>query len=173
MPIIENASPGRILTNAGAPTSGTSAVQTLTIGGTPTGGTFKLRYEGATTAAIAWSATNATLVANIDAALEALATIGVGNVTTAVGTMTAGIGTITITFAGGLANRLVSAITVADNSMTGTAPTVAVAITTPGVDATGLNAAKGQLLSDTTNGILYINTGSQASPTWTKVGTQT
>lgn len=34
-------------------------------------------------------------------------------------------------------------------------------------------AAKGCLLIDTTNGILYINTNTQASPTWTKVGTQT
>ena len=34
-------------------------------------------------------------------------------------------------------------------------------------------ALKGALLIDTTNAILYINTGTQASPTWTKVGTQT
>jgi hypothetical protein len=34
-------------------------------------------------------------------------------------------------------------------------------------------AAKGALLVDTTNGKLYINTGTQAAPTWTVVGTQT
>ncbi|RYZ93551.1 MAG: hypothetical protein EOP06_00485 [Proteobacteria bacterium] len=34
-------------------------------------------------------------------------------------------------------------------------------------------APKGALLVDTTNAILYINTNTQASPTWTKVGTQT
>lgn len=34
-------------------------------------------------------------------------------------------------------------------------------------------ATVGALLVDTTNAILYINTGTQASPTWTKVGTQT
>lgn len=34
-------------------------------------------------------------------------------------------------------------------------------------------SAKGTLLTDETNGILYINTGTLASPTWTKVGTQT
>lgn len=33
-------------------------------------------------------------------------------------------------------------------------------------------AAIGALLVDTTNGKLYINTGTQASPTWTVVGTQ-
>src|SRR4051794_15606160 len=98
MPIIESSVPTRIMTNAGVPGAGTSEIQTITIGGTPTGGTFRLRYEGQTTANIPWNATNATLVASIDAALEALATVGTGNVTTAVGTMTAGIGTITVTF---------------------------------------------------------------------------
>ncbi len=34
-------------------------------------------------------------------------------------------------------------------------------------------AAKGCLLVDVTNALLYINTGTQASVTWTKVGTQT
>lgn len=34
-------------------------------------------------------------------------------------------------------------------------------------------APKGATLTDTTNGKLYINTGTQASPTWTVVGTQT
>lgn len=34
-------------------------------------------------------------------------------------------------------------------------------------------ALKGALLIDITNAILYINTNTQASPTWTKVGTQT
>ena len=159
--------------SAGAPSAGTSEVQTLTIGGTPSGGTFKLAFEGFTTAAITWNSTNATLVSNIDTALEALPNIGTGGVTTAVGTMTAGVGTITITFAGNLANKAVSTITVANNSMTGTSPTVAVAETTPGVDATGRGAGVGATLTDTTNGKLYINTGSANSPTWTVVGAQT
>jgi hypothetical protein len=33
-------------------------------------------------------------------------------------------------------------------------------------------AAKGALAMDTTNGKLYINTGTKASNTWTVVGTQ-
>lgn len=42
------------------------------------------------------------------------------------------------------------------------------------VDGTTFNgiAPKGALLVDTTNAVLYINTGSQASNAWTKVGTQ-
>lgn len=34
-------------------------------------------------------------------------------------------------------------------------------------------AGPGCLLIDTTNAILYINTNTKLSPTWTKVGTQT
>jgi hypothetical protein len=159
-------------TSAGAPVAGTSEVQTITFGGTPTGGTFKLRFDGFTTAAITWSATNNTLRDNVDAALEALPNIGTGGVTTAVGTMTAGIGTLTVTFAGNLAKKAVATITVTDNSLTGTSPTVAVVETTPGVDAAGRGAAPGATLVDTTNGVAYINTGTALSPTWTKIGTQ-
>lgn len=172
--IIEGAGYGTPLQSAGAPVAGTDEVQTLTFGGTPTGGTFKLGFMGFTTAAITWSNVNATLVAAIDAALEALPNIGTGGVVTAVGTMTAGIGTITVTFSGAaMAKRAVDTITVADNSMTGTSPTLAVAETTPGVDATARSAPKGAMLIDTTNGFSYINTGSVGAPTWTKVGTQT
>lgn len=176
MPVIEGGGLGDPLQNAGAPVAGTDEVQTLTIGGAPTAGAgsgFTLVFMGFTTALILWSATNATLVAAIDAALEALPVIGAGNVTTAVGVMTAGVGTITITFAGGLAKQSVNTITVGVNSMTGAAPTVAVAETTPGVTPTAFGIAKGGLLIDTTNAILYINTGTQAAPTFTKVGTQT
>jgi hypothetical protein len=34
-------------------------------------------------------------------------------------------------------------------------------------------APKGALLTDTTNAILYQNTGTQASPVWSKVGAET
>lgn len=161
---------GTALQNAGAPVNGTNEVQTITFDAT--GGTFRLAFDGYTTADIAWSATNATLVANIDAALEALPNIGTGGVTTAVGTMTAGVGTITVTFGGNNAHKNVAGITVANNSLTGNA-VCTVATTTPGVDATFRNAPVGALLQDTTNGIAYINTGTPLNPTWTKVGTQT
>lgn len=163
---------GSALLNAGAPSAGTSEVQTLTIGGTPTGGTFRLAFEGQVTSSISWTATDATLVSAVDAALEALSTIGTGNITTAVGTLTAGIGTITLTFAGSLATKAVPLISVASNDLTGTDPTVAVTETTPGVDATHRGSPEGALLFDTTNNKLYVNTGSTTSPTWTIVGTQ-
>jgi len=172
MPIIEGAT-GALLTNAGAPAAGTNEVQTLTIGGTPTAGTFTLTFDGFTTGAITWSATNATLLANINAALDLLPNVLTAGIVATAGTLTAGIGTILLTFSGGnVAKRAVSTMT-ATSSLTGTSPTLAIAETTPGVDTTAIGSVKGQLLSDTTNGILYINTGTALNPTWTKVGTQT
>jgi hypothetical protein len=165
---------GRVRSFTGAVSAGTDEVQTLTIGGTPTGGTFTLSFQGAVTAPIAWSATNATLVGNIDAALGALRTVGgAANVTTAVGTMTAGIGTITITFVAALGKLAVPTIEVVSNDLTGTAPTVAVAETTPGVTATLRGVAKGTLAMRSDTGVLYANTGTETAPTWTAVGAQT
>lgn len=158
---------------SGAPSAGTDEVQTITFGGTPTGGTFKLSFQGQTTAAITWSSTNATLVANIDAALEALGNIGTSGVTTAVGTMTAGIGTITVTFNGVVGKLAVDTMVVANNSLTGTSPTIAVAETTPGVTATGRGYPVGQPYVNSANGKWYTNTGTSIAPTWTVIGAQT
>ena len=163
---------GRIRSFTGAASAGTDEVQTLTIGGTPTSGTFTITFRGWTTAPITWSSTNATLVANIDAALEALPVIGTGGVTTAVGTMTAGIGTITLTFVG--ANgKMAQPLATADGSgLVGTAPTVAITETTPGVTATLRGVAKGELAVRSDTGVLYANTGTTTAPTWTAVGSQ-
>lgn len=174
MPTIElaNVIEGAIgtYTNAGAPSAGTNEVQTLTIGGTPTSGTFKLGLDGIYTANITWSSTNATLLADINAKTDAV--WGASAVVATAGTLTAGIGTILLTFSGGnLARRAVSTMTYVNN-LSGTSPTLAIAETTPGVDATARGAVKGALLSDTTNGILYIATAANP-PTFTKVGTQT
>lgn len=158
---------------AGVPSSGTSEVQTVTVGGTPSGGSFKLSFAGQTTAAIAWSSTNATLIANVQNALRALGTVGSAGVTVAAGTLTAGIGTLVVTFGGNLAKLAIATMVVADNSLTGTSPTVAVTKTTPGVTATHRGAPNGALLLDTTNGKLYQNTGTATSPVWGVVGAQT
>ena len=49
---------------------------------------------------------------------------------------------------------------------------MAIAETTPGVDATFRAAGIGVLVQDVTNGVLYINSGTATEPTWTIVGTQ-
>lgn len=158
---------------AGAPSAGTSEVQTLTIGGTPTGGTFKIAFDGFTSGAITWSATNATLLANIQAALDAMPNVGTNGCVAAAGTLTAGIGTITLTFGADLAKLAVALMTVALNALTGTSPTLAIAETTPGVTATERGIGPGGLLVDTTNKKLYINTGTALVPIWTVAGAQT
>lgn len=156
-------------TNAGAPSAGTNEVQTLTIGGTPTAGTFTLGLDGVYTAAITWSSTNATLLADINAKTDAV--WGTSAIVATAGTLTAGIGTILLTFSGGnLARKAVTTMTYV-NSLTGTSPTLAIVETTPGVTATARGAAKGALLIDTTNGKLYIATASNP-PTFTVVGSQ-
>lgn len=152
-------------TMAGTPSNGTDEIQTITIGGTPTAGTFTLTFDGHTTGAITWSATNATLLANIDAALEALPNIGVGGVTTADSTLTAGIGALTVTFTANNAKKNVALMTYT-SLLTGTAPTIAVATTTAGVDASFRGALPGATLNDITNADFYVNTGTALSPIW-------
>lgn len=161
---------------AGVPSNGTSEIDTLTIQAATAGGTFTITIaNGRTSAPISWSATNATLVANVDAALEAMTQIGTGGVTTAVGTMTAGIGTITITMAGKNARMDFPLLSIGTNSLVASTPTPdpsapTLTTTTPGVEATYRSAKTGQLLVDTVTPDLYINDSVTAgSPTWTKV----
>ena len=102
-------------------------VQTLTITGTPTGGTFTLEFESETTTAIAYNATAATVIA----ALEALPNISAGAVT---GTGGALPGTpVVITFAGNRADSAQTLI-VADGALLtgGTTPAATVVQTTQG-----------------------------------------
>lgn len=141
--------------------AGTDSIHTLTIGGTPTGGHILLRHY-AKSALVAWSATNATLLANLNTALDAI--FPGEAVVAAAGSLTAGIGTITITHSGanwGL--RPVNGFSVV-NYLTGTAPTLALAKTTPGVLPTGYGRGLGSLLTDSDNGLLYINEGTAAAP---------
>jgi hypothetical protein len=86
-------------------------VQTLTVYGSPTGGTFRLTYAGQTTPALPFNASTAA----VQAALEALSTIGAGNVTVA---GTAGTSYV-VTFAGTLANIQVDLIEADGDSLTG------------------------------------------------------
>lgn len=105
--------------------AGASAVQTLTISGVPTGGTYRLRFNGQTTTAIAFDAD----AAAIDAALEALSNIGAGDV------LVSGAGPFTITFGGALAGTAMPVIEVPVEFMLltgGTTPNAVVVITTLG-----------------------------------------
>lgn len=106
--------------------AGTSEVQTITISGTPTGGTFTLTFRGQTTGNLAYNATAAT----VQAALEGLTSVGAGNVVIGGGP---GPGTpYTATFAGQLAGTDVPQMTAAHAFTGGTSPAIAVTTTTPG-----------------------------------------
>ncbi len=158
---------------AGAPTAGTNQVDTLTIDAT--GGTFTLIVGGLSTAAITWSGTNGTLLGNINTAVRALPNVGGTAITATAGTLTAGVGTILLTASGALGKKAMPGFFAPGVSSTLTGAktlTIDSPSTTPGVDASSRSAALGSLLSDTTNGILYIATTANP-PTWTKVGTQT
>jgi hypothetical protein len=166
MPVIEGGL--GIVTNPGAPAAGTDEVQTIATTGTPTGGTFRLSFMGFVTAAIAYNAAAAT----VQAALRALPPLSNAGVTCGGGPLPTG---VTATFDGADTRaRPQPAIALHLNALTGgTTPTVTVAETTPGVAETGIGSPKGALLTDTTNGKLYINTGTAGNPVWTVVGTQT
>lgn len=120
---------------------GVNEVQTITVTGVPTGGTFTLRFKGQTTAALDFDATGA----EVQAALRALSRIGAEGVTVT------GNGPYVVTFGGKLGNQDVESITVANNSLTGgTAPNVTVAETTK-----GSSLFAGQLVL--TSGIVLMN----------------
>jgi hypothetical protein len=106
--------------------AGTSEVQTITITGGPTGGTFTLTYDGQVTDPLDFDAS----AGEVDSALEALTNLAPGDVT-----VTGGPGPDTpwvVTFAAALGN--VSTL-VANGSFTGGVdPAIGVVVTTPGVD---------------------------------------
>ena len=102
-----------------------SEVQTVTITGTPTGGTFTLTLEGSTTAGIAYNAT----AAAVQAALEALPGVDPGTLTVTGGPGPGAAFTVTFNAGGGD----VAALTASGASLTGgTSPGVTIATPTPG-----------------------------------------
>jgi hypothetical protein len=101
-------------------------VQTVTITGTPTGGTFVLDFNGQPTTDLAYNAN----AAAVQTALQALSTIGAGNATVTGGP---GPGTpYVVTFAGTLAAANVSQLVAVGNFTGGTSPTIGVVTTTGG-----------------------------------------
>lgn len=108
---------------------GANEVQVVTITGSPTGGTFTLTYSGQTTAGINYNAN----AAAVQAALEALSNIAVGDVVCTGGSLP---GTaVTCTFGGALGLTNLSEMTASGAGLTGgSSPAVAISTTTAGVD---------------------------------------
>lgn len=109
--------------------AGTDEVQTITLSGAPTSGTFRLRFNGYNTAAIQYNAA----AADVQTALEALASVPAGSIVAAGGAL--GTAPVTVTFTGALGSEDQPLMTVRNASFTGgTDPAVTVAETTPGAD---------------------------------------
>lgn len=108
-------------------------VKTITITGSPTGGTWTFSMLGLTSSAIAHNAT----AANVQTAVDAF--FGAGNCTVTGGP---GPGTAwVLTFGGGMGNVLVTGITVAGSLTGGTSPAIAIANTTTGSSGAGQMSA--------------------------------
>jgi hypothetical protein len=146
------------LYNAGA---AQNEIQTATVNGTPTGGTFRLALNGRPTAALNHNASAAV----VQAALEALPNVGAGNVGVALASTV-----YTITYQGALANQDIPLLTLFANNLTGgSSPTVALAATQIGRAAgaywgayndalsNGLQAARGLVRYPTEVGLNGIH----------------
>lgn len=126
------ASGGSPLAEANFLVADSTEIQTLTMTGTPTGGTFTLETNAANptvpTPAINWNAT----AAQVRTALEAV--YGVGNVAVTGGPFPGA--TMTVTWQGAKATEDIQTLQIATNSLTGgTTPTVNVVATQQGLTA--------------------------------------
>jgi hypothetical protein len=148
--------------------SGVNDVQTLSVGGTPAGGTFALSFGGQTTTAISFNAT----AAQVQGALQALSSIGTGNVVCAAGPLP---GNVTITFGGALAAHAQAVIGVAANNLTGPGPQIAHTTTGVGINSitvpvdsdfkvipnVGWDPVRNSLIDLTTQAALTVDTANQ------------
>ncbi|MEU1761298.1 hypothetical protein [Micromonospora sp. NPDC005652] len=135
----------------------TSEAQTVTITGTPTGGTFTLTLDGETTGAIAYNAT----AAAVKDALAALPSVTGNDVSVSGGP---GPGTpYVVAFKGQFAGENVPQMTATGSFTGGSTPAVAVTTTTAG----GSNATSGL---DVPEGFLFNSTHIRRGSTATNLG---
>jgi hypothetical protein len=152
-----------ILGHAGVPNIGADEVQTVTLGAVPAAGQFRIAFMGFRTGLLAFNAAAAV----VEAALEALPTIGVGNIV---------VGLIaqqyTLTFQGDLAKLALPLVSIEDNTVVdgGAVPVVITpAESVAGVTADGRGIRLGGFLLDITAGTLYQNKGTQLEPVWDRI----
>ncbi|MDP9363171.1 MAG: hypothetical protein M3Q10_02875 [Chloroflexota bacterium] len=110
-----------------------SEIQTITITGAPTGGTFTLTFNGQVTAAIPYNAT----AAQVKAALEALSTIGADNIVASGGPLPAT--AVDVAFAGDFAGTDVALMTATAAFTGGATPAITVATTRTANVPTGVD----------------------------------
>lgn len=148
-----NRTPAGILTWANR----VNEVQTVTITGGPTGGTWTLTFNGQSTSPINYNAAASTVAT----ALAALSTIGPNNVAVS---GSAG-GPYTVTFQRDLGSRDIALMTAISALTGGTTPAVGVAETTKGVDGTqSIDKAGGSPSLDDVAGMINLLENAFATP---------
>jgi len=105
------------------------AVQTVTISGSPTGGTFTLTFDGQTTGSIAYNAP-ANGTSSVESALAALSNIGSGNVAVTGGNG----GPYSVRFMGSLSGSIEPTMTAASSLTGGSSPSVSAVTSVVGGD---------------------------------------
>lgn len=132
-----------------------SEIQTITITGAPTGGTFTLTFNGQTTAAIPYNAT----ADQVKAALEALSNIGADDIVARGGPLPAT--AVDVAFAGDFAGTDVALMTATAAFTGGATPTITVATTRAANVPTGVDPVI----------IQTKNFGGWLDDTWAALGT--
>lgn len=161
-----------ILAITGAPTDGVNAKQTLTADRAAAEGSFTITYATVATAAIAWDST----AALVQAALEAHASIGAGNVSVTGGPVQTHTSPLVVEFVGALAGMPIGALSITDDATlldgpVGTQVTITVTTdTVTGVVGSCRGMPMDLVLIDTNGiGIGYYNTGTSNIPVWTSM----
>lgn len=164
-----------ILTITGTVTDGVNAKQTLTADIDAVEGSFTITFDSVKTAAIAWNAT----AAGVQAALEAHASIGSGNVSVTGGPVNDHTKPLVVEFIGALAGMPIGALSITDESTLLGAESADVTIT-PTVDTvTGVVGTARGLPVDTLIwksdgvGIMYYNSGTSNVPVWNAMEQET
>lgn len=161
-----------ILTITGTVTDGVNAKQTLTADAAAGIGSFKISYDSVKTSAIAWDAT----AAGVQAALEAHASIGSGNVSVTGGPVNVHTVPLVVEFIGALAGMPIGALSITDDATLLDGPEGSAVTITPTVDTvTGVVGSLRGMPMDTMLfksdgiGIIYYNAGTSNTPTWTAI----
>lgn len=161
---------GGPLTKAGVPTSGVAQVETATVVGTITqsgNATFTITSALVTGSPLAVSV--AVLVDDTAEVVAGKAAVTL-NATTAVSahfTSTANGANLILTAKKAAANDATLNIAFTNGTCAGLTPNATSVDTTAGVKADYRGAPVGTVLTDTTNGNLYQNQGTENVPTWT------
>ena len=140
-----------------APATGTDEVQTLTFSGSPTAGTFRLSFNRYRTAPLAYNAD----AAAVQAALEALPSVGAGNVECD-GTLAGG---MALTFIEDLGKAPQPLVSLNFNRLND--GDIEIEETTAGAYPSGLGAQAGQLAGAL--GKAYVNQGDETAPDWVEL----